>query len=39
MLPVRPLIEAAANLLTIGAVDPTAKIPEDKECAVKVVKT
>ena len=28
--------EAAANLLTIDAVDPTAKIPEYKVCAVKV---
>lgn len=28
--------EAAANLLTIGAVDPTAKIPEYKVCAVRV---
>ncbi len=30
--------EAAANLLTIDAVDPTAKIPEYKVCAVKVEK-
>ena len=30
--------EAAANLLTIGAVDPTAKIPEYKVCAVRVQK-
>ena len=30
--------EAAANLLTIDAVDPTAKIPEFKACAVKVEK-
>lgn len=28
--------EAAANLLTIDAVDPAAKIPEYKVCAVKV---
>ncbi len=28
--------EAATNLLTIDAVDPTAKIPEYKVCAVKV---
>ena len=28
--------EAAANLLTIGALDPVAKIPEYKICAVKV---
>jgi len=30
--------EAAANVLTINAVDPTAKIPEYKVCAVKVEK-
>jgi predicted molibdopterin-dependent oxidoreductase YjgC len=30
--------EAAANLLTIDAVDPTAKIPEYKVCAVRVEK-
>ncbi len=30
--------EAAANLLTIDAVDPIAKIPEYKVCAVKVEK-
>lgn len=30
--------EAAANLLTINAVDPTAKIPEYKVCAVRVCK-
>ncbi|MCX6262037.1 MAG: formate dehydrogenase subunit alpha, partial [Bacteroidia bacterium] len=30
--------EAAANVLTIGAVDPIAKIPEYKVCAVKVEK-
>jgi len=30
--------EAAANLLTIDAVDPTAKIPEYKVCAVSVEK-
>lgn len=30
--------EAAANILTIAAVDPTAKIPEFKVCAVKVEK-
>jgi predicted molibdopterin-dependent oxidoreductase YjgC len=29
--------EAAANLLTIDALDPLAKIPEYKACAVKVV--
>ncbi|HWO41297.1 MAG TPA: formate dehydrogenase subunit alpha [Candidatus Eisenbacteria bacterium] len=29
--------EAAANLLTIDALDPLAKIPEYKVCAVKVV--
>jgi len=28
--------EAAANLLTIDALDPQAKIPEFKACAVKV---
>jgi predicted molibdopterin-dependent oxidoreductase YjgC len=28
--------EAAANRLTIAALDPTAKIPEYKVCAVKV---
>ena len=28
--------EAAANLLTIAALDPVAKIPEYKICAVKV---
>jgi predicted molibdopterin-dependent oxidoreductase YjgC len=28
--------EAAANLLTIGAVDPVAKIPEYKVCAVRL---
>jgi predicted molibdopterin-dependent oxidoreductase YjgC len=28
--------EAAANLLTIAALDPVAKIPEYKACAVKV---
>jgi len=30
--------EAAANVLTINEVDPTAKIPEYKVCAVKVEK-
>ncbi|MBI4739914.1 formate dehydrogenase subunit alpha, partial [Candidatus Woesearchaeota archaeon] len=30
--------EAAANMLTIAAVDPIAKIPEYKVCAVKVEK-
>ncbi len=30
--------EAAANILTIAAVDPIAKIPEYKVCAVKVEK-
>jgi predicted molibdopterin-dependent oxidoreductase YjgC len=29
--------EAAANLLTIDALDPQAKIPEFKACGVKVV--
>jgi predicted molibdopterin-dependent oxidoreductase YjgC len=29
-------VEAAANLLTIDAVDPQAKIPEYKVCAVRV---
>ena len=29
--------EAAANLLTIDALDPLAKIPEYKACAVRVV--
>jgi len=29
--------EAAANLLTIDAVDPVAKIPEYKACAVRIV--
>ena len=28
--------EAAANLLTVNALDPVAKIPEYKVCAVKV---
>jgi predicted molibdopterin-dependent oxidoreductase YjgC len=28
--------EAAANLLTVSALDPVAKIPEYKVCAVKV---
>ena len=28
--------EAAANLLTIAALDPVAKIPEYKVCAVRV---
>jgi predicted molibdopterin-dependent oxidoreductase YjgC len=28
--------EAAANLLTIDAIDPQAKIPEYKICAVKI---
>ena len=31
--------EAAANLLTIDALDPLAKIPEYKACAVRVVAT
>jgi predicted molibdopterin-dependent oxidoreductase YjgC len=31
--------EAAANLLTIDALDPLAKIPEYKACAVKVLGT
>lgn len=30
--------EAAANVLTIDALDPTAKIPEFKVCAVKIEK-
>jgi predicted molibdopterin-dependent oxidoreductase YjgC len=30
--------EAAANLLTIDALDPVAKIPELKVCAVRVAK-
>ncbi|MCK4418177.1 formate dehydrogenase subunit alpha, partial [Candidatus Aerophobetes bacterium] len=30
--------EAAANLLTIDALDPIAKIPEYKVCAVKIEK-
>jgi len=30
--------EAAANLLTIDVLDPVAKIPEYKVCAVKVQK-
>jgi predicted molibdopterin-dependent oxidoreductase YjgC len=30
-------VEAAANLLTIDALDPLAKIPEYKACAVRVV--
>jgi predicted molibdopterin-dependent oxidoreductase YjgC len=29
--------EAAANLLTIDALDPQAKIPEYKACAVRVI--
>jgi predicted molibdopterin-dependent oxidoreductase YjgC len=28
--------ESAANVLTIAALDPVAKIPEYKVCAVKV---
>jgi predicted molibdopterin-dependent oxidoreductase YjgC len=28
--------EAAANLLTIDVLDPTAKIPEFKACAVSI---
>jgi formate dehydrogenase (coenzyme F420) alpha subunit len=31
-------IECAANMLTINALDPIAKIPESKACAVKVTK-
>jgi len=31
-------VEAAANLLTIDALDPTAKIPEFKACAVSVTR-
>ena len=30
-------VEAAANLLTIDALDPLAKIPEYKACAVRIV--
>jgi anaerobic selenocysteine-containing dehydrogenase len=30
--------EAAANLLTLDALDPIAKIPEFKVCAVQVEK-
>ena len=30
--------EAAANLLTIDALDPVAKIPEYKVCAVQIRK-
>jgi predicted molibdopterin-dependent oxidoreductase YjgC len=30
-------VEAAANLLTIDALDPQAKIPEYKACAVRVI--
>ena len=30
--------EAAANLLTIDALDPQAKIPEYKACAVRVTR-
>jgi predicted molibdopterin-dependent oxidoreductase YjgC len=30
--------EAAANLLTIDALDPLAKIPEYKACAVRIVR-
>ena len=30
--------EAAANMLTIDEIDPTAKIPELKVCAVKIEK-
>ncbi len=29
--------ESAANLLTIDALDPLAKIPEYKACAVRIV--
>jgi predicted molibdopterin-dependent oxidoreductase YjgC len=29
--------EAAANLLTIDALDPQAKIPEYKACAVRII--
>jgi predicted molibdopterin-dependent oxidoreductase YjgC len=29
-------VEAAANLLTIDALDPIAKIPEYKACAVRI---
>jgi len=31
--------ESPANRLTIGAVDPIAKIPEYKVCAAKVMKS
>ena len=30
-------VEAAANLLTIDVLDPRAKIPEYKACAVRVI--
>jgi len=33
-----PHFQEAANLLTIDALDPVAKIPEYKVCAVKVQK-
>jgi formate dehydrogenase major subunit len=32
-------VEAAANLLTIDAIDPIGKIPEFKHCAVQVSKS
>jgi formate dehydrogenase major subunit len=31
-------IECAANILTINALDPVAKIPEFKACACKIEK-
>jgi len=31
-------VECAANMLTINALDPIAKIPESKACAVRVEK-
>ena len=31
-------VECAANVLTINALDPIAKIPESKACAIKVEK-
>jgi formate dehydrogenase major subunit len=32
-------VEAAANLLTIDAIDPIGKIPEFKHCAVQIRKS
>ena len=31
-------VECAANTLTINALDPTAKIPEFKACALRIEK-